>query len=473
MRLIWRAGLRGRIILLFCVITAVTVVITTGILVLSARNLVLQNAQNAALKQFVQSVDAAYTTLPPQPSDEELQTLAEKFPSGAGILNLNTGGEYGNPTQWYLSNDELAAVVNSNDPISYQRHSSYGQLTFVMKANGQAGPPGSNGDRLVIFWEVSLQSEADLINQLVALGIVVSLVLTPVVGIIGYAVGTRFTRPLKQMERDAHRMGTGDSTFARPTGYSDIDSVLMALRETSESLDTTMQRLSSSEQRSRRLVADVAHELRTPLTAMGAMAEILADTSAATQDEVKQAGASAARNTAHLTELVNSILDLSRIDADRATVQRDTVEVWPLVNAIIDVRGWRDDVGVTGPHDATVATDESRLRMIVSNLIANAVEHGIPPVSVEFVVSDAELVLTVTDRGPGIPAEHAPHVFERFYRVSASRTSSGNSGIGLAIARENARLLGGDITIAPTAPTRFEVRLPGEPPARTASVDSP
>jgi two-component system sensor histidine kinase MtrB len=96
------------------------------------------------------------------------------------------------------------------------------------------------------------------------------------------------------------------------------------------------------------------------------------------------------------------------------------------------------------------------------NLVENSLRHGVPPVRVETQASSDTVWITVTDNGAGIPREHLPHIFERFYKADPSRASSRGSGLGLAIARENARLLGGELTAAtmPGAGARFVLTLP-------------
>src|SRR5204863_7455511 len=106
-----------------------------------------------------------------------------------------------------------------------------------------------------------------------------------------------------------------------------------------------------------------------------------------------------------------------------------------------------------------VDTDRRRIERIASNLIGNAVEHGGPPVEAGIRHDAGTLEIRIVDRGPGIPPEHLPHLFERFYKADPSRTGRG-SGLGLAIAQENALLLGGEIDVRsePGAGSTFTLR---------------
>jgi signal transduction histidine kinase len=111
-----------------------------------------------------------------------------------------------------------------------------------------------------------------------------------------------------------------------------------------------------------------------------------------------------------------------------------------------------------------VGTDRRRVERIVANLVGNAVEHGGGRASVRIDGDGAETVIAVGDDGPGITAEFAPRLFDRFSKADPARTAAG-SGLGLAIAHENATLLGGSIGVEsrPGAGATFTVRLPKEP----------
>jgi two-component system, OmpR family, sensor histidine kinase MtrB len=114
-----------------------------------------------------------------------------------------------------------------------------------------------------------------------------------------------------------------------------------------------------------------------------------------------------------------------------------------------------------GGEEAVLVSDRRRLERVVANLVGNALEHGGRAVGVHVGRDGAQAFVEVVDQGPGIPREHLPHLFDRFYKADASRSGTGN-GLGLAIAMENARLLGGDIEVwsETGVGSRFTLRLP-------------
>jgi two-component system, OmpR family, sensor histidine kinase MtrB len=116
-----------------------------------------------------------------------------------------------------------------------------------------------------------------------------------------------------------------------------------------------------------------------------------------------------------------------------------------VVEARVRARGWDGRIRLDA-EEVGVTSDPRRLEGIVANLVGNALQHGGPGVEVRVGRDDGHPFVEVADKGPGIPPEHLPHLFERFYKADPSR-SGGGTGLGLAIAQENARLLGGRIEV--------------------------
>jgi signal transduction histidine kinase len=167
-----------------------------------------------------------------------------------------------------------------------------------------------------------------------------------------------------------------------------------------------------------------------------------------------------------LTRLATDLLDLSRLDAGRLRVEALPLELGPLARELVDeFRGLAlaggHELEAVGPGDAVALADEQRTQQVARALVGNALRHTPAGTAVRVEVrADGENArLTVEDDGPGIPAEHAAHVFERFYRIDG-RLASG-SGLGLAIARELARAMDGSLEVeSQPGRTVFRLRLP-------------
>ena len=146
------------------------------------------------------------------------------------------------------------------------------------------------------------------------------------------------------------------------------------------------------------------------------------------------------------------------MDAGRAAVVPSQVDLVDLVREVVDETGRPVDVALSAPAELPVELDPARTRVVVRNLVANALQHGAPPVTVRVGEAVGEAVVSVTDAGPGVPPDLRERVFDRFTRGDEARHGA-STGLGLAIARENARLLGGTLDLGADG-TTFTLRLP-------------
>jgi two-component system, OmpR family, sensor histidine kinase CiaH len=210
--------------------------------------------------------------------------------------------------------------------------------------------------------------------------------------------------------------------------------------------------------RQARFTADASHELRTPLTIVDAGLQVLTRHPDQTIARNAQLLDSISAETRRMTRLVDDLLTLARVDVGHSLLHLEPTDISQLVvstgadlQALATSRGGRLDVQSEPPMDALV--DRDRLRQLLVILVDNALRHGEPGGAVE-VRSDRvghELRLEVSDRGPGIPAEHRGKVFEPFFQLDSSRAGSG-SGLGLAIAQWIVSAHGGTIKLMDNEP---------------------
>ncbi len=209
------------------------------------------------------------------------------------------------------------------------------------------------------------------------------------------------------------------------------------------SLNGLLARLEQSFGLQRRFAADAAHELRTPLTALGLQIQLLER--AKTDAEHASAVARLREGVKRATRLVEQLLVMARLEPDAADRPADRVDLGALANSVAnDFAPLAEARGVTLDVDAeeNVATlgSEDALRILLSNLVDNAIRYTIPGGTILVRVSSAagDSILEVADDGPGIPESERPRVFDRFYRVAG--TDQPGSGLGLAIVRQVADL---------------------------------
>jgi two-component system phosphate regulon sensor histidine kinase PhoR len=219
----------------------------------------------------------------------------------------------------------------------------------------------------------------------------------------------------------------------------------------------------------RDFVANVSHELRTPLTAIRGYVEALLDSgSAAGQD--REFLSIIARHTLRMEQLVRDLLRLARLDARQETIVRSACDIETIVAEVerglegqLAARGQRLQLAIA-PDAATISADPAKLHDVLRNLIENAVHYSPEDGLIEVSTSreGATVVLTIADRGPGIPVADLSRIFERFYRVDRSRSRDpGGTGLGLAIVRQLVDLHGGQVSAAnrPGGGAVFTVRI--------------
>ena len=212
-------------------------------------------------------------------------------------------------------------------------------------------------------------------------------------------------------------------------------------------------------------IALAAHELRNPLSSIYGICVTIAERRDALTEHDRLALRDALREqTARMRILIEQLLDLSRFDLAAIQVVPEPVRLRPrieeLVRAAAAARPEAVTVAIAADLEAVI--DPTALDRMLSNLVANALRHGEPPVTVTAARRDTHLRLAVEDRGKGVRREFVPRMFDRFTRSSEARGRTDGSGLGLAIAQAYARAHGGDIVYGPATPhgARFEVVLP-------------
>ena len=212
-------------------------------------------------------------------------------------------------------------------------------------------------------------------------------------------------------------------------------------------------------------IALAAHELRNPLSSIYGISVTLNEREDELPEPERRALRSALREqTARMRSLAEQLLDLSRLDLTAIRLSPEPVRLRPKIEELVrsfgDARS--NAVTVAIPPDLQAVVDPEALDRMLSNLVANSLRHGKPPVTITAVGEDRHLRLAVEDRGDGVPPEFVPRLFDRFARSSEARRRGDGSGLGLAIAQAYARAHGGEIVYEPAVPhgARFEVVVP-------------
>lgn len=207
-------------------------------------------------------------------------------------------------------------------------------------------------------------------------------------------------------------------------------------------------------------VSLTSHELRTPATIIQGFAETLVERPLDDPSAVRPMAEAIVRHARRLGRVVDDLRTISTLDAGRLAVETRPFDLAEVIGSLLDGASG-DGFVVSGPRGLRVVSDPERLSQVVAALVENARVHGAGPVELSWCTSGDRVQIDVVDSGPGIPAELHESVFERF-RTGGDLLSHGRgTGLGLPIARDVARLLGGDVALVPSsAGTHVRVTLP-------------
>jgi signal transduction histidine kinase len=290
--------------------------------------------------------------------------------------------------------------------------------------------------------------------------------------IVGYVLAAVHARRIARLERAAERIAAGQ--LDTPV----VDSGRDELGQLAAAFERMRARLQNLDRARSEFIANASHELRTPLFALGGFLELMADEELdeTTRREFLE---TMREQVDRLAKLATDLLDLSRLDAGRMRVEHEPVDLGEVAHVVAEEfrvlaeqRG--HSVGVVVEGRPIARGDELRMLQICRALLDNALVHTPAGTRVTLRArADRERAyLEVEDEGPGIPAAHAPHVFDRFYRGEGGVASG--SGLGLAIARELASMMDGEVELE-SRPGRTVVRValgaaPTSAPAPEATV---
>jgi len=311
-----------------------------------------------------------------------------------------------------------------------------------------------------------------LVWSQVGIGVAVLLV----IGVAGFAVVHRSLRPLVEVEQTAAAIAAGELDRRIPQRDSRtevgrlslaLNGMLSQIQRAVASSEASAEHARTSEDRMRRFITDASHELRTPLTTIRGFAELYRQGAARDVEMLMNRIESESRR---MGLLVEDLLLLARLDAQRP-LERHRVDLLALASdAVHDAQSIAPKRSITmevfdGPGTPEVLGDEARLRQVMGNLVANAVQHTpeTAGIAVRVGTEGEDAILEVCDQGPGMNQDDANRVFERFYRADSSRArASGGTGLGLSIVDSLVFAHGGtvSVTTAPGEGCRFTVHLP-------------
>jgi len=442
----------------------------------------------------------------PPPPDRPRRTMDRPYDTGPGPEFLNAPGQ---------ATRTVGAVISEGVPVAAGMITADGSRAEIssaataqlVRAAPNHHPTTVNLDGLGRYRVVGNHSQGP--EETIVIGLPTSdvddtllwvLVMFCIVGAIALVAATtagilvirRQLRPLArvsaaarqvadlELERGEVRLPTPIVAVDPASAHTEVGQLGSALNRMLDRIAWALSARHASEMRVRQFVADASHELRTPLAAIRGYTELAQRKQDELPDDIAHAIGRVESETERMTQLVEDMLLLARLDTGRP-LQRDQVDLTRLVvDAVSDahIAGRDHEWALDLPDEPVVVRgDEARLHQVLANLLANARIHTPPGTSVttSLAVDDTGgAVLTVADDGPGIPAWLRPEIFERFARGDSSRSRRGGStGLGLAIVAAVVRAHHGTIEVnSVPGRTEFVVRLPGNSQPSHSGVKS-
>lgn len=456
--------LRGRLTILYGVLLALALALyAVGTSVYLLHD--LRKQQDASLDREIETVEGLIALLP----DGGVELRSEEGEAREGVFQrgylLEIWTASGKPM--YLSEGLKGASLGLAPDTAqkpFDRYPHTYRLQNGMRVRVEARLHRIEGQPVLLRLGVSEEPLWDEFWDMVsvlAIGLPITVLL---IGFAGYAVAGQALQPVDAMAHRAREI-SAEHLNERLTIQNPGDE----LGQLGLAFNETLARLEKSFEQLRRFTADASHELRTPLTAIRSVGEVaLQNTGDATfyRDII----GSMLEEVNRLTRLVESLLTMSRADAGQIQLQRTAVGVLDLAKeaaALLEVLAEEkhQTIVVDGDPSLAVRADRLILRQALINLIDNAVKYSPSggDIGVRVSAIGKDVLIEVQDSGPGISAEHADRVFQRFYRVDKARTrAEGGTGLGLSIVEWAVSANGGSVELnRGSGPgCTFTIRLP-------------
>lgn len=316
---------------------------------------------------------------------------------------------------------------------------------------------------------VSLDGVRASMRRLMLMQFIAAIAILAALGAMAWWVIRLGVRPIKEMTATAAGIASGDLSVRVPSSPPGTESgeLATALNQMLGTISDAMDERATGEERLRRFVADASHELRTPVTTIRGYAELYRHGGLEDEEQLDDAMRRTEQEAVRMGRLVEDMLLLAKFDQARplARMQVDVASVLEDTAADARLTDPAREISVVldgEPDQLRVTGDDDRIRQIVVNLVGNALVHtpAGTPIALRAHRSTEVVVVSVADRGPGMPPETVDKAMERFYRADPARSRElGGSGLGLSIVDAAVRAHGGSLDIESTVGFGTTVRF--------------
>jgi two-component system sensor histidine kinase MtrB len=479
LRFRWRRSLQLRVVTTTLALSALVIAVLGFFLTQQIADGLLLNKEKSATAQLSQGLTVAESSADLDkkptttaiandflyPTAQELQDASGNNSSYDVVIEVRSSSSRNSPT--YSKGVAGGVEPGSIPPAlaasvqSEQQHEDSSRVfyapTMIVSTQGRGSQPGlavgaplGNFYQLYYLFPMTQEQQTLQLVQRVLVG--AGLALIVLLALIASLVTRWVVLPVRHAAQAAQRLSAGRlGERMRVRGADDLAALATSFNDMAASLQEKLRELEELSQLQRQFVSDVSHELRTPLTTIKMAADVLLEE----KDSFDAAGARSAEllqgQLDRFQSLLEDLLEISRYDANAATLDPDAVDVSDIARRAADDaqqlaerRGGRIEFRL--PAEPCMAdADRRRIERILRNLLVNAVEHGEGHDVIVTVAADRDAVaVAVRDHGVGLKPGQEQLVFDRFWRADPARArTTGGTGLGLAIALEDAQLHGG------------------------------
>ncbi len=434
---------------------------TDSILTSTAGTLADENPTQVALKITARQLD-----LPRLPSDYFISFLAA---DGTELIYIVSSAQT-KATKPNLTRFTLDAVLHTRG-LPFEVDSKGVPVAGLVNGKGwrMVAVPTTNYSGSLV---VALPTDANnaLLDQYRAIGASFGFLLLVISALSIWVTITSALRPLKEVERTAAAVSAGDITQRLPDrpGKTEVARINTALNSMLDSLELAFGQRGKALEQMRRFVSDASHELRTPLASVRGYAELYRMGALNKKQDLSEAMERIEAEAIRMTELVENLLVLARLD-EKAEISKTKTNLVAMaaeagkdISLNTGVKVSITDLAGEPIKAFEVMADAGAIRQVLINLLTNAARFSPSgkPVAVAFGFEGKKSIIEVRDQGPGIPENLREKVFERFYRADNSRNrETGGSGLGLSIVKAIVERHGGTIVALETPGGGATVRV--------------
>jgi two-component system sensor histidine kinase MtrB len=426
----------------------------------NSANLKNDESLSKAIQQFITSskedglISGRETILLPFSKDNKVSNF---YQTGTTLLVLNS------------IPDNFREKTKASKEITVEK-------TFVKYSTGRSYPGFIIGSKInipktgvyEIYYIFKLDKQYQTINQLTIILLLGGLLLILLIGLKTKFLVRQVISPVQAAASVAVKFTQGDlSSRMKISDSAEFASLGNSFNEMAVSIQQQIYRLENLSMLQQRFVSDVSHELRTPLTTLRMAAEVIYQGKDNFDPSISRSSELLINQIDRFELLLSDLLEVSRFDAEAASIDLTTFNIVNLVRKTVDYLhpSKATKLIIDSPTESIqLQADQRRIERILRNLVSNAIDHGEgKSIKVRIAESDNEVAISVRDFGLGFNEDDAPFLFDRFWRADPSRArTSGGSGLGLSIALEDTKLHHGQLLAwgSPHQGAHFVLTLP-------------